>query len=124
MRRMRRALGPILATAALLGVLFVGVFPTRTYLAQRAATNSASHQLEVLEAQNEALAERIERLHDHAEIERLARERHNLVRPGEDAYAVLPVPGTPPAPEPEIAPAPEDDRNFAQRAWDGFTGLF
>ncbi|HUF34175.1 MAG TPA: septum formation initiator family protein [Acidimicrobiales bacterium] len=115
----------MLVTVVLVAVLFVGVFPTRTYLAQRASTGAAQEKLEVLREQNELLEARARQLHDHAEIERLARERYNLVRPGEEAYAVLPPPsveeddehGAPP-------PAPNDDRNLLERAWDGLTGFF
>ena len=53
--------------------------------------------LTVLNSESERLEERIALLGTDAEIERLARENYNLVRPGEEAYAVLPPP--PPVPE-------------------------
>ena len=122
---MRRLVGPVLVTALFLGVLVVGVFPTRTWLAQRAATSGAEEQLAVLREQNAALEERARLLHSDAEIERLAREQYNLVRPGEEAYAVLP----PPEPAGGNAGADRDDggaddRNVLERAWDGITGIF
>lgn len=120
-RRVRRLVGPIVGTVLFLGVLLGGVFPTRTWLAQRSATEAAEDQLAVLREQNAALEERARLLQSDVEIERLAREQYNLVRPGEEAYAVLP----PPAPPGEAPPPPEeDDRNVLERAWDGITGLF
>jgi Septum formation initiator len=78
--------------AALCGVLAFAVFPTGTYLDQRANTAEAEERLAVLRAQNEAYENRIHRLETVEEIERLAREQYNLVFPGEEAYAVLPAP--------------------------------
>ena len=103
--RVRRAVWPVLVTVVLVGVLFVAVFPTRTWLAQQRSIAEAEEQLDVLDEQNGILEERIAALHDDEEIERLAREQYNLVRPGEEAYAVLP-----PAPTdtPTTIPAEED----------------
>ena len=74
------------------GVLAFAVFPTSTYLEQRSDTSEAEERLAVLRDQNEAYEARIERLQTAEEIERLAREEYNLVREGEEAYAVLPAP--------------------------------
>jgi cell division protein FtsB len=70
-------------------VLFVGVFPTRTFLAQRAAIARAEDQLEVLAAENERLDDRADALQTADEIERLARQEFDLIRPGERPYVVL-----------------------------------
>ena len=91
-RRFGRLLGYGVGGAALCAVLAFAVFPTSTYLDQRADTTEAEERLAVLRAQNEAYEERIERLKEQEEIERLAREQYNLVFPGEEAYAVLPAP--------------------------------
>ncbi len=106
------------------GVHFAGVFPTRTYLAQRASLATAKRNLEVLTGQNEVLEKRVALLQSDAEIERLARERYNLVRPGEEAYAVLPPTGATSTTTTTIAGAPagpNDDPsregNFLQRLW-------
>lgn len=124
--RLRRALWPLLGSIVLVGVLFIGVFPTRTYLAQRASISRAEKQLEVLGEQNEALAARARELQRDSEIERLAREQYNLVLPGEEAYAVLPPPATEgPAPAaPAIESAAGEDRNLLEKAWETITGLF
>ncbi|MFN8034382.1 MAG: septum formation initiator family protein [Acidimicrobiia bacterium] len=71
-------------------VLFLFVFPTRAYLAQRRETNAVREQLQVLEQQNASLAKEAKRLRSSAEIERIARDRYNLVKPGEKAYAIIP----------------------------------
>jgi cell division protein FtsB len=67
----------------------------RTFLAQRTSLSNATHQLDVLRDQNQQLDERIQALTTDAEVEKLARERYNLVRPGEEAYAILPAPPPP-----------------------------
>ncbi|MCU1373473.1 MAG: hypothetical protein JWO68_759, partial [Actinomycetia bacterium] len=87
--KLRRALWPLLASVVFVGVLFAGVFPTRTYLAQRASISHAEKQLSVLGQQNDELKQRAKELRTDAEIERLAREQYNLVKPGEDAFAIL-----------------------------------
>jgi cell division protein FtsB len=126
--RLRRAAWPVLASVALVGILFAGVFPTRTYLAQRASISHAEKQLEVLGEQNAELEARAEKLRTDAEIERWARERYNLVKPGEVAYAVLPPPSsgstTTTVPPTQAEHSEGDDRNVAQKAWDAVTGLF
>lgn len=92
LRRVGRLLGLAGGGAAVLGALAVGLFPTQTFLHQRAATGEAEQRLSVLRAQNEAFEERLDRLGSDEEIERLAREQYNLAYPGEEAYAVLPAP--------------------------------
>ena len=129
--RLRRAVWPIVVSVVFVVVLFAAVFPTRTYLAQRASISRAEEQLDVLEEQNAALEERAAQLRDDAEIERLAREQYNLVRPGEEAYALLPSPAAPspsstvPSGDALGPPAPgDDDRNLLEKAWDAVTGWF
>ena len=122
--RVRRAAWPLLVSVVIVGVLFAGVFPTRTYLAQRASISRAEKQLHVLGQQNAELEKRQKQLQSDAEIERLAREQYNLVKPGEEAYAVLP----PPAAESRssVTPKPHhhDDRKVVEKAWEAVTGLF
>ncbi len=103
LRRVGRALGMAGGGVVVLGALGIGLFPTQTFLDQRAATAEAQERLAVLRAQNEAFEERLERLGSSDEIERLAREQYNLVYPGEEAYAVLPAP-LPPLALPEVWP--------------------
>lgn len=124
MSGVRRTVWQILAGMLLVVVLFVGVFPTRSYLAQRAATDTAEEQIQVLRDENDALSDRIDQLEDEDEIERLARENYNLVRPGEEAYAILPGPDSEPLIDDEVAAEEVDDRNVLEKAWDAITGAF
>lgn len=92
---MKPLLTRLLRIGVSLGVLAMvvwAVFPTRTYLEQREATHRAEERLAVLEAETAELEARAARLDSDAEIERLAREDHGLVRPGEEAYVILPPP--------------------------------
>jgi cell division protein FtsL len=76
---------------ALVAILFLFVFPTRSYLAQRRQIGSAQTDLDVLRAQNARLEQEAARLRTGSEIDRIAREEYGLVRPGEQAYTVLPA---------------------------------
>jgi cell division protein FtsB len=91
------------------------VFPTRTYVSQRRDLDRTAERVEVLKRENERLAQRVGRLNTDEEIERLAREQYNLVRPGEEAYAILPAP-KPAEPAPEEAPK-KDEPGFWARLW-------
>jgi cell division protein FtsB len=86
----RRTVVLLVAAGATLALLVLVVFPTRSYLRERANMNSTAHQLQSLDAQNRQLTEQIGRLNSDAEIERLARKDYGLVKPGEEAYAILP----------------------------------
>ena len=93
--RAGRILLPVLATLLFLGVLVVGVFPTRTYLSQRDQVAAATRQLNQLHAANQAMQDEAKRLQTPAEIENLARRDHDMVMPGEEVYHVLPAPQVP-----------------------------
>jgi cell division protein FtsB len=77
------------ASLALVAMMFLFVFPTRSYLAQKRQIGKAAHAVKVLEAQNEVLARQASQLKTRSEIERLAREQFNMVLPGEQAYNVV-----------------------------------
>lgn len=116
---MRKAAWP-LAGVAFVALLFLAVFPTRTYLAQRRDLAATERRVAVLSGENKELAERVERLNTDAEIERLAREQYNLVRPGEEAYAILP-PAMPSVPEPGAEGASPASPGFWSKFWDRLT---
>ena len=125
-RFVRRFLGPSVAAGVLVAFLAAGVFPTRTYLHQRDAIANEEAKLAVLTAENQKLAAKVDRLATDAEIERIAREQYNLVRPGEEAYAILPGPADPEADAAaEAAPAPvelaDPPPSWWQRAADALT---
>jgi len=107
-QRLRR-LGTRVGSAALAVVVVYSVFPVRTYLNQRAATDRAREQLEVFQEENERLEERARDLRDDDTIEQKAREDLGLVMPGEESYGILPAPraGDPvPDPAPTTTTAP------------------
>jgi cell division protein FtsL len=88
----RRVLWIMLAAVTVIAALFIGVYPTRTYFSQRSQLQKAQHQLTVLDTENAKLDQSANDLNTDARIEQLARERYNLVRPGEEAFAILPAP--------------------------------
>jgi cell division protein FtsB len=107
------------ALLVLLALLFLAGFPARTYFEQRQALASTNERLAVLRKGNRALAARADELHSNAAVERLAREQYNLVRPGEEAYAILPGPTTPAPPKPK--PAAAHHKSFLARLADKIT---
>jgi len=123
-RVVRRRVGVAVAALALVGVLFLAVFPTQAYLAQRRHQDELAAQVATLAATNEALRQRTAELDSTEEIERLARLHHQLVRPGEEAYVILPD-GTPPAttPSPPL-PAPVEKQGWLSAAWGRISSIF
>lgn len=117
---MRGRAGPVFAALALLGVLALAVFPAKAYLDQGRNREALAAQLAALTEQNRVLEERAAQLDSDEEIERLARQ-YNLIKPGEEAYFILPRPGQPaPAPAAEPAPEPEPSPSL----WERITGWF
>ena len=112
----------LVGALALVGVLFIAVFPARTYLDQRHQRQEVVAELRATDAKNKALQKRIATLNTDAEVERLAREQYNLVRPGEEAYAILPTR------QPPAAPAPTAKHSSSQgllgRTWNTITSIF
>lgn len=92
----------VVASVIFIGILFGAVYPTRTYLTQQRELKAAHHKLEIFKQQNGRLEDEAKRLESDEEIERIARARFNLVKPGEEAYAIVPVP---PKPGEPAAPA-------------------
>lgn len=108
-------------SALVIAFLAVAVFPTRLWMSQKNDLTEAERRVQVLKQTNAALQQRVDELGTDSAIERLAREQHNLVKPGEDAYAVLPPAGDAPKAtvSPAMAPATKDaSRNFWERLRD------
>lgn len=78
-------------TVLLVGVLFVAVLPTPTFLEQRSDTARLESELSELEAERSEIQAEIDRLGTDSEIEAQAR-RNGYVQPGEEAYNILPTP--------------------------------
>ena len=116
---MKRAAWPLMVSVVVVGLLFLAVFPTRTYIGQRRDLRQTAERVEVLQAENKRLEARVARLNTDEEIERLAREQYSLVRPGEEAYAILPSPK--PAAPPEEDEPDKDRPGLLARVWDGVT---
>ncbi|MGH9182993.1 MAG: FtsB family cell division protein [Acidimicrobiales bacterium] len=109
--------------AVLVVGLLVSVLPIRTFLVQRSRTAAAEEQLSVLTEQNGVLDERVARLRDDAEIERLARREFGLVRPGEEAVVEVP-PSTTTTVAGERGDGDGVRRGALETIWDGITGIF
>ncbi len=122
MRTRTRRRSPVWAMLLLvaLAVTLAGIFPFRQILSQERAVSFTEQKLQVLEQENARLDTEIERLQSPIEIERLARERFGLVRPGEVGFVVDWQPPPEPPPEPELPPP--DDRAWYQRMWDFLSG--
>lgn len=90
-----RFVSALVVSVLFVGLLFVAVFPTRSYLSQRASLRTSQHKLHEIDRRSSQLEREARQLSTPAEIERLARAQYGLVRPGEEAYAILPAPVTP-----------------------------
>ena len=114
-----------MAAAALAGVSALAIFPARTYRAQLRHRADLETELRALTAQSRALEQRTRLLESDEEIERLARSEYGMVRPGEEAYTILPA-----APElapPSPAPGPAEQRpapSWWRRQWTRLASIF
>jgi cell division protein FtsL len=81
-----------LVALAVAAILFLFVFPTRAYLAQRRHVQSAAQDVAVLREQNGRLQAEAQRLQSPPEVARMARQQFNMVFPGEEVYRVMPAP--------------------------------
>ena len=113
------------ATLALIAVLFIAVFPTQALLDQRKERGALAAQVRRMTKHNDGLQAQARKLEDDAEIERLAREQYNLVKPGEEAYAVLPSPPPVESAKPSVTGKAKPVRQpWWKRAWNAVTGVF
>ncbi|MDZ4827205.1 MAG: septum formation initiator family protein [Actinomycetota bacterium] len=80
----------VLLALLLVAIMFLFVFPTRSYLSQRGAVDDARNDVKVIQEQIFLLQEESARLQTPAEIERQARLQFNMVFPGEKPFAVVP----------------------------------
>jgi cell division protein FtsB len=114
-RRVRRLFVAALVVA---GILFTFGNPARTWYDQRQEISAARQRNAVLDEQSRHLQARVDQLGTDAEVERIARGEYGLVRPGEEAFGILPAPGSaPPAPP----PPPPEERSWWERARDRVT---
>jgi cell division protein FtsB len=113
-RARRRAIGGLVVTVLLLGVLLFAVFPTRSWWEQRNETAAAEAELAEVRAERERVEQEQEQLLTDEEIERRAREELGYVNDGEDVYNILPAP-TDPIGLPEGWPFTGVERVFGAR---------
>jgi len=111
---MRGRAGLAFAALALAGVMALAVFPAKAVLAQRHDRAQLAARATGLAAQNSALQDRAAQLQTDAEIERLARQ-YNLVKPGEEAYFILPRPDAPTTVAPPAPPPAPTSRSLWTR---------
>ena len=112
-QRMRRL---FVAGLVVAGILFTFANPARTWYDQRQEIAAAIERNEVLDQQNRQLQARADLLLTDAEVERLARAEYGLVKPGEEAFGILPAPGS--GPKLPVAPPPPKPRPWWQSARD------
>ena len=89
-RSTRAVLWLVMVAVIAMGLIVATVLPVRSYVQQRRDIAAAEEALEELEADNRALAARVAELGTDEALEQAARESLNLVRPGEESYALLP----------------------------------
>jgi len=88
-------------------VILAAWFPMSSLLHQGSALSGGERELATLHKQDAALAHEKMSLSNTSEIARIAREQYQLVKPGQQAYEVLPpagrsAPGTPYAGDPGL----------------------
>lgn len=86
---------PLMVALVLFAGLVYFIFPTTTWLDQRAEASEVQVELDALVAEQAMLRQEIARMRTDDEVERIARRDFNFVFPGEEAYAVLPAPPAP-----------------------------
>jgi len=103
-RRRRTLLTATLLGLAFVGLLFVFVYPTRTYLQQRNQIRAAQQHLTQLNRDTARLERQSHQLQTDTAVERIAREQYGLVKPGETPYVIVPT--APPTTTPAVAATP------------------
>ena len=90
-RRRAIALRSSVATLVVVGLLFVVVFPVSAWLDQRSMLDQSERRLQTLQRERMRLDRQAALITTPAEVEKIARERFGMVRPGEQAYAAVPA---------------------------------
>lgn len=80
------SLAVLLIVGIVAGVLFVAVFPTSDYMAQRDELAATKAELEATRADVAALEAKLGDYNDRVSVSRIARERFSLVYEGEQLY--------------------------------------
>tara|TARA_Y100001970_G_C13870360_1_gene668709 strand:+ start:280 stop:609 length:330 start_codon:yes stop_codon:yes gene_type:complete len=87
-----RRLGYIsIVAVSLFSLMLLGIIPIQEWFEVRDTKNELLVELAKVEELNQSYQVSIDALNTDEEIERIARLEHNLVKPHEEAYYVLPV---------------------------------
>ena len=122
---MRRHPWLVVALLAVVGVLVLAAFPARAYLNQVHQREELATRVQTLAAANEELAAQSQQLQSDQTIEQLARQRYHLVRPGEEAFAILPDGRAPAPPVAAVAASSaEPAQSWWSRTWAKITSIF
>jgi cell division protein FtsB len=81
-----------MALLVLVGAMYLFAYPARTYLDQKQAIAVQERTIAVLKAEDAKLAGESSALQSPATIARIARQEYGLVKPGQQAFMVLPSP--------------------------------
>ncbi|MFB0901813.1 MAG: septum formation initiator family protein [Acidimicrobiales bacterium] len=82
---------PLMLALVLFAGLVYFIFPTTTWLDQRAEASEVQEELDALVGEQAELRQEIARMRTDDEVELIARRDFNFVLPGEEAYAILPA---------------------------------
>jgi len=82
-----------MAVMVLVGAMYLFAYPARTYLAQKQAIAVQERTIAVLKGEDSKLAGESSALQNAGTIAHIARLRYGLVKPGQQAFMVLPSPG-------------------------------
>lgn len=91
--------------------------PLQNFLDGRARVDNLTTQADALADENARLEQRAEDLEDPDTIEMLAREQQGLVRPGEEAYVIVPPAPDRPLIDAEPQESAEESVPWWRRAW-------
>lgn len=81
----------LVAAFLILVVYSLLVVPAHRYFAQRSVVADRSAQLGDIRSANAEMTQRLKRLDDPDEIQRIARRDYGLVTEGEESYTILPA---------------------------------
>ena len=86
-----------MAVLVLVGAMYLFAYPARTYLDQKQAIAVQERTIAVLKAEDSKLAGESSALQSPATIARIARQEYGLLKPGQQAFMVLPSPKATPS---------------------------
>jgi cell division protein FtsB len=90
----RRSVVALIGSFVAAAVILVAWFPAGALIDQHRTLAQTSASLDHLKVENRALQAESKNLSKPSEIARIARQQFQLIVPGEQAYQVLPPPGT------------------------------